>query len=233
VLGQHPLTERATQHPRRCMGRHGLARMAACTALLAAVWASAAGAPTSPGPAPHVCGDGTVQAPYETCDDGNTVDENTVDPLPPDSCPSNCRIEPCATPSGLLTVHVDFASPHGVAGYKLFIDYPGAKVEIRGRGQPPVGVITDDPTRSAVCERSRLRNHRGRGGRVGDPATASVLDPVRSVWSRGRRGHRVQVRRQGGERSEREGRPDDLFGDDPMIRAGVEREWQPDFRDGR
>jgi hypothetical protein len=99
---------------------------------------------------PHVCGDGIIQGPTETCDDGNNVDENTVDPLPPDPCPVGCRIETCNAPGGTLSVSVNFASTSSIAGYKVFIDYPEAKVTVPGVGQPGAGVITNDPTNSAT-----------------------------------------------------------------------------------
>ena len=38
-----------------------------------------------------------------------------------------------------------------MAAYKLFIDYPEAEVTIPGKGPPTAGVITDDPTSSAVA----------------------------------------------------------------------------------
>ena len=103
---------------------------------------------TIPGP---VCGNGTIEGPTETCDDHNTVDESTVDTLPPDPCPANCRIESCPTPGGTLSVSVNFSSAASVAGYKVFVDYPENKVTIPGIGQPGAGVITNDPTASATA----------------------------------------------------------------------------------
>jgi len=85
-----------------------------------------------------VCGDGTVEA-GETCDDGNTVDENdpSVPTTPPDTCPGTCRIESCA--AGTTTpqdVSVSFSVPPGgeVAGITVFLDYPDAKTSIPGSG---------------------------------------------------------------------------------------------------
>jgi hypothetical protein len=103
---------------------------------------------TIPGP---VCGNGTIEGPTETCDDHNTVDESTVDTLPPDPCPANCRIESCSTPGGSLSVSVNFSSSASVAGYKVFVNYPENKVTIPGIGQPGAGVITNDPTASATA----------------------------------------------------------------------------------
>ena len=99
---------------------------------------------------PHVCGNGVVEGPAETCDDGNTVDENTVDPLPPDACPANCRIESCNSTTQMMSVSVNFSSSASIAGYKVFVDYPESKVIIPGVGQPAAGVITNDPTNGAV-----------------------------------------------------------------------------------
>src|SRR5581483_9356177 len=62
----------------------------------------------------HVCGNGTTEGPAETCDDGNAVDENTVDSIPPDACPASCRIESCTSTSGTVSVSVNFASSSSV-----------------------------------------------------------------------------------------------------------------------
>jgi hypothetical protein len=99
-----------------------------------------------------VCGNSTVEAPAETCDDGNTVDETTVDSIPPDPCPANCRIETCDSPGDAFALDVNFSVATGVklAGYKVFIDYPEGEVTIPGLGQTGAGVITDDPTNSAI-----------------------------------------------------------------------------------
>jgi hypothetical protein len=99
---------------------------------------------------PHVCGNGVVEGPAETCDDGNAVDENTVDPLPPDACPSTCRILSCNSTPATFSVSVNFSSGASIAGYKVFVDYPEDKVIIPGTGQPAAGVITNDPTNGAV-----------------------------------------------------------------------------------
>lgn len=99
---------------------------------------------------PASCGNAVIE-PGETCDDGNTTDESTVDSLPPDLCPANCRIETCISSAGSLSVNVNFASAASVAGYKIFVDYPEARVTIPGVGLPPAGVITNDPTQSATA----------------------------------------------------------------------------------
>jgi cysteine-rich repeat protein len=98
-----------------------------------------------------VCGNLDVET-GETCDDGNTVDESTVDTFPPDPCPANCRVEACNDPAGSFTVSVNFSVAAGVrlAGYKVFVDYPEGKVVIPGIGTPPAGTITNDPTSSAI-----------------------------------------------------------------------------------
>jgi hypothetical protein len=85
-----------------------------------------------------VCGDGTVE-PGETCDDGNTVDENdaSVPASPPDTCPRTCRIDSCtAGTSGPEDVSVNLSVPAGaeVAGITVFLDYPDAKTSIPGSG---------------------------------------------------------------------------------------------------
>ena len=99
---------------------------------------------------PHICGNGVVEGPAETCDDGNAVDENTVDPLPPDACPSTCRILSCNSTASTFSISVNFSSGASIAGYKVFVDYPENKVIIPGTGQPASGVITNDPTNGAI-----------------------------------------------------------------------------------
>jgi len=99
---------------------------------------------------PHACGNGATEEPAETCDDGNTVDESTVDTLPPDACPANCRIATCPSITGSLAATVHFSSASSVAGYKVFVDYPEAKVSLPGTGPASQGRITNDPTHSAV-----------------------------------------------------------------------------------
>jgi hypothetical protein len=103
------------------------------------------------GAAGPVCGNGVTEAP-ETCDDGNQVDENTVDPIPPDPCPADCRIDPCDNSGGTFSVDVNFGVASGVqlAGYKIFVDYPEDQVQIAGVGQTTAGVLTNDPTSSAI-----------------------------------------------------------------------------------
>jgi hypothetical protein len=90
---------------------------------------------------PQVCGDHIVEDP-ETCDDGNTVDMNTVPIVvgqPLDSCPANCRIQGCvavANPS--RTVSVNVASATAVGGITVFVDYPDGHVSIPGNGSATV-----------------------------------------------------------------------------------------------
>jgi hypothetical protein len=103
------------------------------------------------GAAGPVCGNGVTEG-SETCDDGNTVDESTVDTIPPDPCPANCTIAPCDDPGGTFSVDVNFGVASGVhlAGYKIFVDYPEDQVQIAGIGQTGAGVLTNDPTVSAI-----------------------------------------------------------------------------------
>jgi len=104
---------------------------------------------------PHTCGNGVIEGPAETCDDGNTVDENTVDPLPPDACPANCRIQTCSSTAQTISVSVNFASGSQIAGYKVFVDYPDDKVVIPGSGAVTCAnqagcPIQNDPTNGAI-----------------------------------------------------------------------------------
>jgi cysteine-rich repeat protein len=103
--------------------------------------------------AASVCGNGMIEG-TETCDDGNTVDENTVDPLPPDACPANCRIESCNSTSQTVSVSVNFSSSASIAGYKVFVDYPEGKVIVPGTGAQCSNqtgcVIQNDPTNGAI-----------------------------------------------------------------------------------
>jgi cysteine-rich repeat protein len=103
--------------------------------------------------AASVCGNGTIEG-TETCDDGNTVDENTVDPLPPDACPANCRIESCNSTSATFSVSVNFSSAASIAGYKVFVDYPEGKVIVPGTGAQCSNqtgcVVQNDPTNGAI-----------------------------------------------------------------------------------
>jgi cysteine-rich repeat protein len=81
----------------------------------------------SPTAGAGVCGDGVLD-PGETCDDGNTIDD--------DSCPADCAIAPCAgPPQGTLTVEVHFATTPSdlrVGGLTLFLRYPEDRVSIPG-----------------------------------------------------------------------------------------------------
>jgi cysteine-rich repeat protein len=100
---------------------------------------------------PHTCGNGSIEGPFETCDDGNMADEGTVHTIPPDACPASCRVEPCSSTSGTVSVSVNFSSTSSIAGYTIFVDYPEGKVVIPGSGQPAAGVITNDPTSTATA----------------------------------------------------------------------------------
>jgi cysteine-rich repeat protein len=103
--------------------------------------------------AASLCGNGVIEG-TETCDDGNTVDENTVDPLPPDACPANCRIESCNSTSATFAVTVNFSSSASIAGYKVFVDYPEGKVVVPGTGAQCSNqagcVVQNDPTNGAI-----------------------------------------------------------------------------------
>lgn len=72
------------------------------------------------------CGNAKLDS-GETCDDGNARDG--------DACPSNCNISSC-TDTGNATAQVTFTVPAGasVAGLTVFIDYPEAKVQVKGQG---------------------------------------------------------------------------------------------------
>ena len=87
---------------------------------------------------PAVCGDGTVQE-GETCDDSNHVDESdpNVPVIPPDTCPSTCRIGSCSSSGTTRSALVSFSAPVGTApvvGITVFVDYPDDKVMIPGSG---------------------------------------------------------------------------------------------------
>jgi hypothetical protein len=90
---------------------------------------------------PCVCGNGTTQAECgETCDDGNTSNEDT--------CPADCSVDPCtlvAAPGPIASVN--FTPPPGisVAGITVFVDYPEGKVSLPGSGSSASGSITDTP----------------------------------------------------------------------------------------
>jgi cysteine-rich repeat protein len=101
---------------------------------------------------PHVCGNGTVEG-SETCDDGNTVDENdpSVHPNPADTCPATCIIGSCASgTTGTQAVSVTFSVPGGISlgGITVFLDYPDDEASIPGSGAAVTASISNIPAGS-------------------------------------------------------------------------------------
>jgi hypothetical protein len=86
------------------------------------------------------CGNGIVD-PGETCDDGNTVDEDTVayDPANIDTCPANCMVAACTPAAGTDVVKVNITTPQALGGVTIFVDYPEGKIH-----NPTVQNSTDD-----------------------------------------------------------------------------------------
>jgi cysteine-rich repeat protein len=85
----------------------------------------------------QVCGNNVVEG-TETCDDGNTSDN--------DNCPADCIVDAC-TPiaASVRSIDVNFAPPvgTGVAGIRVLLDYPEGKVSIPGSGGAvPAGIVT-------------------------------------------------------------------------------------------
>ncbi len=78
-------------------------------------------------PPKAVCGNGRIEV-GETCDDGNTKDG--------DSCPSNCRIEPCIETSGTrrFAVFLEGRAETDVQGVTVFVRYPESKISIPSGG---------------------------------------------------------------------------------------------------
>jgi cysteine-rich repeat protein len=98
---------------------------------------------------PHVCGNNAVEG-SETCDDGNTVDENdpSVHPNPADTCPANCTIGSCAAgTTGTQAVSVNISVPGAIplGGVTVFLDYPDNKASIPGSGGAVGGSISNVP----------------------------------------------------------------------------------------
>jgi hypothetical protein len=99
-----------------------------------------------------VCGNGIVQG-AETCDDGNTVDENSpsVHPNPADTCPASCIIGSCAagttTPQN-ASVNISVPGGASLGGITVFLDYPDAKTSIPGSGSGVSGSISNVPSGS-------------------------------------------------------------------------------------
>ena len=96
-----------------------------------------------------VCGNGHVEG-TETCDDGNTVDENSpsVHPNPADTCPASCIIGSCAagtTTSQNVSVNISVPGSTPLGGITVFLDYPDSKTSIPGSGGGVSGSITNLP----------------------------------------------------------------------------------------
>ncbi len=89
-------------------------------------------------PPKAVCGNGKIEV-GETCDDGNTKDG--------DSCPSNCRIEPCIETSGTrrFAVFLEGRAETDVQGVTVFVRYPESKISIPSGG-------SDEPVRQSISD---------------------------------------------------------------------------------
>jgi cysteine-rich repeat protein len=82
---------------------------------------------------PPGCGNGVVDFNLgETCDDGNTIDDDGPKAVNP--CPANCRIASCASTANTVTADVSFTPASGVdiAGLTMFLRYPDGVVQIPG-----------------------------------------------------------------------------------------------------
>jgi cysteine-rich repeat protein len=76
-----------------------------------------------------MCGDGVTEPP-ETCDDGNTTDN--------DACPADCIVDPCTPVTGVnVAAVVSFAAGNPVGGMTLLVDYPEGQVHIPVTGPIP------------------------------------------------------------------------------------------------
>jgi cysteine-rich repeat protein len=105
--------------------------------------ATATVARVTPTPPPG-CGNGMVDFNLgETCDDGNTVDDDG--PSASNPCPANCRIASCTSTGATVTADVSFTPPSGVdiAGLTIFLRYPDGVVQIPG-------MASDDQVQSRV-----------------------------------------------------------------------------------
>jgi len=89
-------------------------------------------------PAKAVCGNGKIEI-GETCDDGNTKDG--------DSCPSNCRIEPCIETSDTrrFAIFLEGRAETDVQGVTIFVRYPESKISIPSGG-------SDDPVKGSISD---------------------------------------------------------------------------------
>ena len=93
------------------------------------------------------CGDGFVdvlgqRGPIETCDDGNTIDD--------DGCPSTCFVASCTTTMDRrFRVAVDFATVNPdvfLTSLSLFIRYPDGVLDVPGTDDSPpvIAAVTSD-----------------------------------------------------------------------------------------
>jgi cysteine-rich repeat protein len=90
------------------------------------------------------CGNGAVEFNLgETCDDGNTADDDG--PGASNPCPANCRIASCTSTGVTATADVSFIPPAGVdiAGLTIFLRYPDGVLQIPG-------IAGDDQVQSRV-----------------------------------------------------------------------------------
>src|SRR5581483_4408620 len=72
--------------------------------------------PKAPG-----CGNGVIEPGLgETCDDGNTVED--------DGCPSSCHVDTCTPVPGTTSASVNVAAGTTLAGVTVFVDYPEGEV---------------------------------------------------------------------------------------------------------
>lgn len=76
-----------------------------------------------------LCGDGVIQV-GETCDDGNTRNDDGTGPA--DFCPADCSIAAC-TAAGTRNVTVNFNASSSVVGMTVVLTYDDAKVRIPGQ----------------------------------------------------------------------------------------------------
>lgn len=93
---------------------------------------------------PPGCGNGVVDFNLgETCDDGNTIDDDGATAINP--CPANCRIAACTSTANTVTADVSFTAPSGVdiAGLTIFLRYPDGVVQIPGHA-------SDDQVQSSI-----------------------------------------------------------------------------------
>jgi cysteine-rich repeat protein len=97
------------------------------------------------------CGDGfpDVLSKTETCDDGNTVDD--------DGCPSNCCVRACTlTQTRPLRVNVNFAATNPevfLTSLNLFIRYPDGTLDVPGTNDDPAVVASVSSDLFAVTPR--------------------------------------------------------------------------------